>query len=185
MQQDLFLPKPLPCPAWVRRHPGLRAVLTVLGLFVCALALALVFQNGSTYATGIWDDYSQQLVFGRMIQMQQGQASPGGFLGVYTQDWGDSQNRYWYRDNAALDPAVAAKKLGRESSVAGQANILVFPELNAANIAVKLIQRFGHGKGYGHTLSGFQKPVADSSRGSSVEEMTGDIAMVVIAAANQ
>lgn len=105
MQQDLFLPKPLPCPAWVRRHPGLRAVLTVLGLFVCALVLALVFQNGSTYATGIWDDYSQQLVFGRMIQMQQGQASPGGFLGVYTQDWGDSQNRYWYRDNAALDPA--------------------------------------------------------------------------------
>ena len=87
--------------------------------------------------------------------------------------------------DAALDPAVAAKKLGRESSVAGQANILVFPELNAANIAVKLIQRLRHGKGHAHTLSGFQKPVADSSRGSSVEEMTGDIAMVVIAAANQ
>ena len=104
MQQDLFLQKPLPRPAWAGRHRGLWAVLTALGLFVCALALALAFQNGSTYATGSWDDYSQQLVFGRMLQMQQDQSSPGGFMGVYTQDWGDSQNRYWYRDNAAMNP---------------------------------------------------------------------------------
>lgn len=47
------------------------------------------------------------------------------------------------------------------------------------------LERTQYKKLYGHTLSGFQKPVADSSRGSSVEEMTGDIAMVVIAAANQ
>jgi phosphate acetyltransferase len=45
-----------------------------------------------------------------------------------------------------------------------------------------MIQIFGKGKGYGHTLSGFNKPVADSSRGSSVEEIVGDIAMVIIAA---
>ncbi|MBP3878020.1 MAG: phosphate acetyltransferase [Lachnospiraceae bacterium] len=84
--------------------------------------------------------------------------------------------------DAAVIQAVADKKVKKESRVAGKANILIFPELNAANIGIKMIQIFGHGKGYGHTLSGFYKPVADSSRGSSVEEMVGDIAMVVIAA---
>ena len=84
--------------------------------------------------------------------------------------------------DAAIIPAVAEKKIKRESKVAGKANILIFPELNAANIGIKMIQIFGKGKGYGHTLSGFYKPVADSSRGSSVEEIVGDIAMVVIAA---
>lgn len=103
--QQLFQTKPLPRPAWAGRHPRLWAACAALGLFVCALALALGLQNGSTYATGSWDDYSQQLVFGRMLQMQQNQSAPGGFLGVYTADWGDSQNRYWYRDNTAMDPA--------------------------------------------------------------------------------
>lgn len=84
--------------------------------------------------------------------------------------------------DTAINPAVAAKKVKRESEVAGKANILVFPELNAANIGIKMIQLFAKGKGYGHTLSGFAKPVADSSRGSSVEEMVGDIAMVILAA---
>ncbi len=84
--------------------------------------------------------------------------------------------------DAAIDPKVAAAKIKRESDVAGQANVLIFPELNAANIGIKLIQKFAKGKGYGHTLSGFRKPVADSSRGASVEEIVGDIAMLVIAA---
>ena len=86
--------------------------------------------------------------------------------------------------DAAIVPAVAAKKIKRESDVAGKANILIFPELTSANIGIKMIQLFAKGKGYGHTLSGFAKPVADSSRGSSVEEIVGDIAMVIIAAAN-
>ena len=84
--------------------------------------------------------------------------------------------------DTAIDPAVAAKKVTRESEVAGKANILIFPELNAANIAVKLVQRFAKGAAYGHTLSGFAKPVADSSRGATVEEIVGDIAMVILAA---
>lgn len=86
--------------------------------------------------------------------------------------------------DSAILPEVAAKKVKRESDVAGKANILIFPELNAANIGIKMVQIFANGKGYGHTLSGFAKPVADSSRGSTVEEMVGDIAMVIIAAAN-
>lgn len=84
--------------------------------------------------------------------------------------------------DTAIDPAVAAKKVARESDVAGKANILIFPELNAANIGVKLIQRFAKGAAYGHTLSGFAKPVADSSRGATVEEIVGDIAMVILSA---
>lgn len=87
--------------------------------------------------------------------------------------------------DAAIDPKVAASKVKRPSEVAGRANILIFPELNAANIGVKLIQRFAKGKAYGHTLSGFRYPVADSSRGATVEEIVGDIAMLVITAANQ
>ena len=84
--------------------------------------------------------------------------------------------------DAAIVPAVAQKKVKRESDVAGRANILIFPDLTSANIGIKMIQLFAKGKGYGHTLSGFAKPVADSSRGSSVEEIVGDIAMVAIAA---
>lgn len=83
--------------------------------------------------------------------------------------------------DAAIDPAVAAKKVDRPSEVAGRANVLVFPDLNAANIAVKLVQRFAHGAAYGHTLSGFKCPVADSSRGATVDEIVGDIAMLVLA----
>ena len=84
--------------------------------------------------------------------------------------------------DAAIDPAVAAKKVKHESGVAGRANVLVFPDLNAANIAVKLIQRFAHGAAYGHNLSGFKCPVADSSRGATVDEIVGDIAMLVLSA---
>ncbi len=84
--------------------------------------------------------------------------------------------------DTAVVPEVAAKKVKKESEVAGKANVLIFPDLSAANIGIKMIQIFAGGKGYGHTLSGFNKPVADSSRGSSVEEIVGDIAMVIIAA---
>ena len=61
-------------------------------------------QNASTYATGFWDTGSQPLVFGRMLQMENHQSAPGGFMGVYTQDWSDEQNRYWYRDNTPVSP---------------------------------------------------------------------------------
>ena len=84
--------------------------------------------------------------------------------------------------DAAIDPKVAAKKVKRESDVAGKANVLVFPDLNSANIAVKLVQRFAHGAAYGHNLSGFKCPVADSSRGATVTEIVGDIAMLVLSA---
>lgn len=84
--------------------------------------------------------------------------------------------------DTAILPSTAAKKVKRDSEVAGRANVLIFPDLTAANIGIKMIQIFAKGKGYGHTISGFYKPVADSSRSASVEEIVGDIAMLVIAA---
>lgn len=84
--------------------------------------------------------------------------------------------------DTAIDAAIAGAKVKRDSEVAGRANVLIFPDLDAANIAVKIVQRLAHGKAYGHTLSGFRLPVADSSRSASVDEILGDIAMVVIAA---
>ena len=80
------------------------------GLLAAVLALALSavltfgLHNQDTYLTGFWDDYSQALVFARMLQMQQDQQSPGGFLGTYTEEFGDTQNRYLYRENTPVEP---------------------------------------------------------------------------------
>ena len=83
--------------------------------------------------------------------------------------------------DAAINPETAAKKVKRPSEVAGKANILIFPNLDAANIGIKLCQRFAGSLGIGHTISGFRKPVADSSRSASVEEMVGDMALIILA----
>lgn len=96
------------------RHPALTVALVLL----ISLCLALWRQNGSSYATGLWDDGSQALVFGRMLQVQQNQSAPGGFMGVYTQDWGDAQNRYLYRENAPV-PAAAYMSYTHQSGLQG------------------------------------------------------------------
>lgn len=85
--------------------------------------------------------------------------------------------------DSAIVPAVAAKKVPRESEVAGKANVLIFPNLHAGNIGVKLIQIFGHANAYGPVLQGFKLPVCDFSRSAPVDEMLGNVAMLVIRAA--
>jgi phosphate acetyltransferase len=81
--------------------------------------------------------------------------------------------------DSAIAPEVAAKKVPGDSPVAGRANILIFPDLNAGNIGVKLIQCFAKAVAYGPMLQGFAKPVSDVSRIAPIEEIVGAITMVV------
>lgn len=83
------------------RHPFLRRAATLAAVLVLSVFLTMWRHNSSDYLTGNWDRYSQDLVFGRILQMQQGQSVPGGFLGSYTPEWGDTQNRRLFRDGAA------------------------------------------------------------------------------------
>jgi phosphate acetyltransferase len=84
--------------------------------------------------------------------------------------------------DSAIVPEVAAKKVKGGSPVAGKANILIFPDLNAGNIGVKLVQRFAKAVAYGPSLQGFARPVSDLSRGAPVEEIVGAATIVAVRA---
>ena len=87
--------------------------------------------------------------------------------------------------DAAIVPEVAKKKVNRESKVAGRANVVIWPDLNVGNVAVKLIQQFGHADAYGPMLQGFNKVVCDCSRGSPVSEIKGNVVISAVRAAGQ
>ncbi len=84
--------------------------------------------------------------------------------------------------DSAINPKVAQKKVKRESAVAGQANVVIWPDLNVGNIAVKLVQQFAHADAYGPTLQGFNGMVSDCSRGAPVSELLGNVAMLIVRA---
>jgi phosphate acetyltransferase len=88
-----------------------------------------------------------------------------------------------FQFDAAISPAVAAKKVKRESKVAGKANVVIWPDLNVGNVGVKLIQQFGHADAYGPMLQGFNKVVCDCSRGAPVSEIVGNIVISAVRAA--
>jgi phosphate acetyltransferase len=79
-------------------------------------------------------------------------------------------------DTALIKEIAEIKAPG--SLVAGQANVLVFPDLNSGNIAVKLVHRLAGGEAFGQILLGLDKPAADLSRGASVAEIVGVAAIV-------
>ena len=78
--------------------------------------------------------------------------------------------------DAALIPEVAKLK-APDSKVAGHANVLIFPNLEAGNIGYKMAQRFGDALAIGPVTQGLKKPVNDLSRGSSVEDIIGVVAI--------
>lgn len=83
--------------------------------------------------------------------------------------------------DAALVQKVAVKKV-KEDEVAGQANVLIFPDLNSGNIAYKLVQYLANAKAYGPVLQGFRKPVNDLSRGATIDDVVGVTAITVVQA---
>ncbi|WP_137701247.1 phosphate acyltransferase [Marimonas lutisalis] len=99
---------------------------------------------------------------GASVEIVRAAAEQAGFAGPVQAD-------------AALNPVIAAKK----GAGSGNANVLIFPDLDAGNIAYKLCQELAGAQALGPFLQGFRRPVCDLSRGASVDDIVASTAVTV------
>lgn len=86
--------------------------------------------------------------------------------------------------DTAIDKTVASQK-APNNEIAGNANVLIFPDLDAANIGYKLVQRLAKADAYGPITQGLAMPVNDLSRGCSAKDIVGVVAITCIQAQNK
>ncbi len=85
------------------------------------------------------------------------------------------------QSDAAIIPEIAIRK-NSHSQLQGQANILIFPNLDSGNIAYKLVERLSHAQAFGPLLQGINQPINDLSRGCNVDDIVTTIAITSIQA---
>lgn len=90
-----------------------------------------------------------------------------------------------FQADASVDARIGEKKVKRPSEVAGQANVLIFPDAAACNIGTKLVQRLGGATVFGPLYQGFRKPILDCSRSDTDDILYNDIALLSVLAAAQ
>ena len=99
-------------------------------------------------------------------------------LDIFRQKRPDLKADGEFQLEVALSPSAAAKKLDEIGEVAGRANIVIFPDINAGNTNIKAVKLFSKANSIGPLLTGFRKPVSDLSRTGSIEHLVSTVAAV-------